>query len=199
MKAIKYLIYFIIFFLNQTIYSQTEYSHAIYSDSTSFIIKGEVLDNDCYFDYQNEKIIINTYDKKNTQISKKEFKFSQLPEGYLYLYDNIILLNNDNYYYFQDLTSQKKSKYYNAVFNKYNDGILIGDYNPLLLRDNTLVVINKNLKEIFSKKLNNKWLLSSDSNTKTGFILLYKIDLTKKKHYFPYILNAKTGVIKAKH
>lgn len=199
MKAIKYLIYFIIFYLNQTIYSQTEYSHNIYSDSTSFIIKGEILDNNCSFDYQNEKVIINTYDKKNIQVSKKEFKFSQLNEVHLYLYDNIILLKNDNYYYFQDLTSQKKSKYYNAVFNKYNDGILIGNYNPLLLRDNTLVIINKNLKEIFSKKLNNKWLLSSDSNTKTGFILLYKIDLTKKQHYFPYILNAKTGVIKAKH
>jgi hypothetical protein len=92
--------------------------------------------------------------------------------------------------------SQKKSEYYNTGFDKYSEGILIGNYNPLLLRDNTLVVINKKLQKIFSKKLNDKWLLSSDSNTKNGFIILYKIDLTKKQHFFPYILNIKTGIIK---
>ncbi len=183
------------------LFGQEKYSYRFSNDSTEVhIVEGKNYDNHCFIDSKTELLIVKTFDKNKILVANNQFTFLNFFLNYLTIYDNIVLLRDDNnQFYFQNLITSQKSKKYNSGRDKYSESILIGNYNPILI-DNykTIVVIDKNLNEVFVKKLEGNWVLSSESDTIKGDLLFYKLDKTKKKYFIPYILNVKSKVFSMK-
>jgi hypothetical protein len=201
MRNTKVILIFFLIYTNFTLFAQEKYSYRFSNDSTEVhIIEGGSFDNHCYIDSKTELINVKTFDKNKILVAENQFTFTNFFLNYLTIYDNIVMLWDDNnLVYFQDLITSQKSKKYNGGRDKYSEYILIGNYNPIMI-DNykTIVVVDKNFNEVYVKKLEGNWVLSGDSDTFKGEILIYKLDKTVKKYYIPYIIDVKTNTFKLK-
>ena len=160
--------------------------------------KTKVLVND-----SNSEIKIITYSKKNNDsINTNIFKFDVLFfENRIKIFNNIILLQDGQGPYYYDFINEKK--YYTTIGNRYDEGLGIGIYNPIL-ENNILKILNYKLDIIdiidIKKylKYGESWNLWSDSDLKNGKIELLKFIPTGKsgkyKHVF-YLYNVKTKKI----
>lgn len=204
MRNTKIILTFFLIFTNYNVFAQEKYTFRFSGDSTEVhIVVGEKYDNHCYIDSKTELITVKTFDKNKILVANNQFLFSNFFLNYLTIYDNIVLLwderEDNNQVYFQDLITNRKSKKYKSGRDKYSESILIGNYNPIMIDNGkAIVVIDKNLNEVFVKKLEGNWVLLGDSDTYKGEILLFKLDKTVKQYYVPYILNVKTKTFKLK-
>jgi len=127
------------------------------------------------------RITLSLYDTAKKIAIRQNILFENLPLGrYLSFYNTIGLLNdgNDNLYLFDFIENKKYS--YTGQYNRYNEGIAVGKYNPIL-KKNVLTIIDENLNLINTLNLEIKpnskefWLLQlEDTDVINGRVALLK-------------------------
>jgi hypothetical protein len=148
---------------------------------------------------EKDRITLTLFDSANNVAIRQNILFENLPLGrYLSFYNSIGLLNdgNDNLFLFDFIENKKYS--YNGQYNRYNEGIAVGRYNPIL-KKNVLKIIDENLNLIKSLTLDIKpnskeyWVLVLEGtdvfNGKVALLKCVKQDVDNSKniyHSFEY-------------
>lgn len=209
MKLNYFSLLFILLGLPLTNYSQ-EYSQSVYDNKKTILINGSNYQTEIIVNNQKEEVKHMIKNKENKIMSTRIIKFKELPSNrYLSFYNGIGLLSDEfgvNNLYFYDFIRNKIRIYY-GVYNKYNEGLQIGKYNPVL-KDNVLHVIDDNLNEIVSFDLekvsyqrNYGWnIMSEGTDVMSGKIILsLKVKEGKTNSediYYMYEYNVKENKIK---
>ena len=153
------------------------------------------------------RITLSLYDAANKIVIRQNILFENLPLGrYLSFYNSIGLLNdgNDNLYLFDFIENKKYS--YTGQYNRYNEGIAVGKYNPIL-KKNVLTIIDENLDLINTLNLDIKpnskefWILQLEGtdviNGRVALLKCVKQDVDNSKNiYHNYEYDALKNTIK---
>jgi hypothetical protein len=125
---------------------------------------------------EKDRITLTLFDSANNIAIRQNILFENLPLGrYLSFYNSIGLLNdgNDNLFFFDFIENKKYS--YDGQYNRYNEGIAVGKYNPIL-KKNVLKIIDENLNLFESLTLDIK------PNSKEFWVLMLEgTDIMKGK------------------
>ena len=154
-----------------------------------------------------DRVTLTLYDNDNKIAIRQNVLFENLPLGrYLSFYNSIGLLNdgNDNLFLFDFIENKKFS--YDGQYNRYNEGIAVGKYNPIL-KKNVLKIIDENLNLIKSLTLDIKpnskeyWILVLEGtdviNGKVALMKCVKQDRDNSKNiYHTYEYDALKNTIK---
>ena len=156
---------------------------------------------------ENDRITLTLYKSDNNIAIRQNILFENLPLGrYLSFYNSIGLLNdgNDNLFLFDFIENKKYS--YDGQYNRYNEGIAVGKYNPIL-KKNVLNIIDEKLNLIKSFTLDVKpnskefWVLVTEgTDVMKGKVVLLKCvkqDVDNSKNiYYTYEYDTLKNIIK---
>lgn len=182
---------------------------SVYDDQTEFIFKGNICFPKIVVLKDEEQIKYTLLDKSNKIIKNENIPFSNLPLGrYLKFYNSIGFLSGSNGNYLYDFISKKRFPY-DGEYDRYNEEIQLGKYNPLLKTNNLLLIIDDKLSVYRTIQLNIKpnskeyWLLTSEgSDVMSGKIRLLKCikqgRSTSENTYNEYIYDATTNKLNFK-
>jgi hypothetical protein len=173
----KSILIIIALIISSDVFSQ--YSASVY-DANKFI----KLDGYNYFPEVNiddEKSVIEytLRDNANKIVVTTKLPFDKLPnERYISFYNRIGLLMEETGMFLYDFISKKKFLYGSGQYDRYNEGIKVGKYNPILQKSILLIVDDK-LLQVRNITLNaigkQYWLLLSEgTDVDTGKIRLAK-------------------------
>jgi hypothetical protein len=181
-------------------------SQSVYDDTLDHQMLGVSYFPNMRVDKDKEIIQLKLLNRSGQVVYTKNIAFEALPlERYLSFYNSIGLLQNaDNQLYFYDFINNNKLLY-NGQYNRYNEGIKLGKFNPVL-KNNVLSIIDENLKLIKSIKLKvapksgQFWIIESiGSDVITGkFQLLkcVKIGTNNSESMFKrYSYDVETGIL----
>ncbi len=189
------------------ILSLNTYSQSVFDDETFYKFEGINYLPEVKVNKGNESILYTLYDKTNRIVVSESFSYTSLPlERYLSFYNSIGLLSNEKGdFYLYDFITKKKLPY-SGEYNKYNEGIGLGKYNPILQK-NILRIIDENLNQLRKIVLevtpNSKqyWiLLAEGTDVMTGKVILLKgvkLGATSAEYiYYTYEYDVLTNKIK---
>jgi hypothetical protein len=156
---------------------------------------------------ENDRITLTLYKSDNNIAIRQNILFENLPLGrYLSFYNSIGLLNdgNDNLFLFDFIENKKYS--YDGQYNRFNEGIAVGKYNPIL-KKNVLNIIDEKLNLIKSFTLDVKpngkefWVLVNEgTDVMKGKVVLLKCvkqDVDNSKNiYYTYEYDTLKNIIK---
>jgi len=143
---------------------------------------------------EKDRITLTLFDSANNVAIRQNILFENLPLGrYLSFYNSIGLLNdgNDNLFLFDFIENKKYS--YNGQYNRYNEGMAVGRYNPIL-KKNVLRIIDENLNLFKSLTLDIKpnskeyWVLVLEGtdvfNGKVALLKCVKQEVDNSKNIY---------------
>ena len=203
---------FIILFFTISIFSNS-FCQSVYDDQTTHIFKGnrylpkiEVIQN-------KEQIKYTLFDKTNKIVKSENINFVNLPlERYLCFYNSIGFISDINGYYFYDFITNKRLSfnYKDVQYDRYNEGIQLGKFNPILKANNLLVIIDEQLSVYRTIQLRVKpnskeyWILmNEETDVITGKIRLLKCvklgRFTSENKYDEYIYDVSFNKLKLKN
>lgn len=181
-------------------------SQSVYDDTLDHQMLGVSYFPNMRVDKDKEIIQLKLLNRSGQVVYTKNIAFEALPlERYLSFYNSIGLLQNKkNQLYFIDFINNNKLLY-NGQYNRYNEGIKLGKFNPIL-KNNVLSIIDENLKLIKSIKLKvapksgQFWIIESvGSDMITGKIQLLKcvkIGTNNSESAFKrYSYDVETGIL----
>ncbi len=163
------------------VFSLNTYSQSIFDEKDFFIFGGINYIPEVKVDKEKRIIKYTLRDIRKKIVVSQTISFEQLvDEKYLLFYNSIGFLSNENEMYFYDFINKRKYSF-RGEYNKYNEGLEIGKFNPILV-GNVLYIIDENIKEIRKKTLkvipNSKqyWMILGGKGTDliAGKIILYK-------------------------
>ncbi len=169
MKAILTLLLSLIF-------SSEIFSQNVFGEKLNYKFSGSHYSPAVKVVSEKDRITLTLFDSANNIAIRQNILFENLPLGrYLSFHNSIGLLNdgNDNLFLFDFIENKKYS--YDGQYNRYNEGIAVGKYNPIL-KKNVLKIIDENLNLIKSFTLDIK------PNSKEFWVLMLEgTDVMKGK------------------
>lgn len=200
MKAILTLLLSLIF-------SSEIFSQSVFGEKLDYKFAGSHYSPAAKVVSEKDRITLTLFDSANNIAIRQNILFENLPLGrYLSFYNSIGLLNDgsDNLFLF-DLIENKKYTY-DGQYNRYNEGMAVGRYNPIL-KKNFLKIIDENLNLINSLSLyikpksNEYWILVLEGtdviNGKVSLLKCVKQDADNSKNiYHSYEYDVLTNTIK---
>ena len=158
------------------IFSSEIFSQSVFGEKLDYKFSGSHYSPAVKVVSEKDRITLTLFDSANNIAIRQNILFENLPLGrYLSFYNSIGLLNdgNDNLFLFDFIENKKYS--YDGQYNRYNEGIAVGRYNPIL-KKNVLKTIDENLNLIKSFTLDIK------PNSKEFWVLMLEgTDVMKGK------------------
>ncbi len=158
------------------IFSSEIFTQSVFGEKLDYKFAGSHYSPAAKVVSEKDRITFTLFDSANNIAIRQNILFENLPLGrYLSFYNSIGLLNdgNDNLFLFNFIENKKYS--YDGQYNRYNEGIAVGKYNPIL-KKNVLKIIDENLNLFESLTLNIK------PNSKEFWILMLEgTDVIKGK------------------
>jgi len=187
-------------------YSGYAKSQSVFDDTLNHQMIGVSYFPNISVDKNKEAIQFELLNRSRQVVYTKNIAFEELPLArYLSFYNSIALLQNANdQLYFIDFITNNRLLY-DGQYNRYNEGIKLGKYNPIL-KNNILKIVDENLKLIKTIKLKvlpksgEFWIIESDGSDvlKGKFQLLkcLKIALNNSESTFEhYCLDVEAGIL----
>ena len=146
MKAILTLLLSLIF-------SSEIFSQNVFGEKLDYKFSGSHYSPAVKVVSEKDRITLTLFDSANNIAIRQNILFENLPLGrYLSFHNSIGILNdgNDKLFLFDFIENKKYS--YDGQYNRYNEGIAVGKYNPIL-KKNDLKIIDENLNLIKSLTL----------------------------------------------
>jgi hypothetical protein len=181
-------------------------SQSVYDDTLNHQMEGVSYFPTMRVDNNKEAIEFKLLNRSGQVVYTNNIAFASLPlDRYLSFYNSIGLLQNKkNQLYFIDFINNNKLLY-NGQYNRYNEGIKLGKFNPVL-KNNVLNIIDENLKLVKTIKLKvvpksgQFWIIESvGSDVITGKIQLLKcvkIGTNNSESTFKrYSYDVETGIL----
>jgi len=138
------------------IFSSELFSQSVFGEKLDYKFAGSNYSPAVKVFTDKDRVTLTLYDNDNKIAIRQNILFENLPLGrYLSFYNSIGLLNdgNDNLFLFDFIEIKKYP--YDGQYNRYNEGIAVGKYNPIL-KKNVLKIIDENLNLIKSLTLDIK-------------------------------------------
>jgi len=138
------------------IYSSELFSLSVFGEKLDYKFAGSNYSPAVKVFTDKDRVTLTLYDNDNKIAIRQNILFENLPLGrYLSFYNSIGLLNdgNDNLFLFDFIEIKKYP--YDGQYNRYNEGIAVGKFNPIL-KKNVLKIIDENLNLIKSLTLDIK-------------------------------------------
>ena len=138
------------------IFSSELFSQSVFGEKLDYKFSGSNYSPAVKVFTDKDRVTLTLYDNDNKIAIRQNILFENLPLGrYLSFYNSIGLLNdgNDNLFLFDFIEIKKYP--YDGQYNRYNEGIAVGKYNPIL-KKNVLKIIDENLNLIKSLTLDIK-------------------------------------------
>ena len=187
-------------------YSGFAKSQSVYDDTLNYQMLGVSYFPNIRVDKNKEAIQYKLFNHSGQVVYTKNIAFEELPLArYLSFYNSIGLLqDSNNHLYFIDFISNKRLLY-DGQYNRYNEGIKLGKFNPIL-KKNVLKIIDENLKLIKTIKLKvapkseQFWVLESIGSDaiagKFSLLKYIKIGLNNSESTFKYYsFDVKRGIL----
>jgi hypothetical protein len=187
-------------------YSGFAKSQSVYDDTLNHKMLGVSYFPNIRVDKNKEAIQYKLFNHSGQVVYTKNIAFEELPLArYLSFYNSIGLLqDSNNHLYFIDFISNKRLLY-DGQYNRYNEGIKLGKFNPIL-KKNVLKIIDENLKLIKTIKLKvapkseQFWVLESIGSDaiagKFSLLKYIKIGLNNSESTFKYYsFDVKRGIL----
>ena len=156
----------ILILLLSFIYTSELFSQSVFGEKLDYKFSGSNYSPAVKVFTDKDRVNLTLYDLDNKIVIRQNILFENLPLGrYLSFYNSIGLLNdsNDNLFLFDFIENKKYS--YDGQYNRYNEGMAVGKFNPIL-KKNVLKIIDENLN--LTKTLN----LEIKPNSKEYWILV---------------------------
>jgi len=138
------------------IFSSELFSQSVFGEKLDYKFAGSNYSTAVKVFTDKDRVTLTLYDNDNKIAIRQNILFENLPLGrYLSFYNSIGLLNdgNDNLFLFDFIEIKKYP--YDGQYNRYNEGIAVGKFNPIL-KKNVLKIIDENLNLIKSLTLDIK-------------------------------------------
>jgi hypothetical protein len=138
------------------IFSSELFSQSVFGEKLDYKFAGSNYSPAVKVFTDKDRVTLTLYDNDNKIAIRQNILFENLPLGrYLSFYNSIGLLNdgNDNLFLFDFIENKKYP--YDGQYNRYNEGIAVGKFNPIL-KKNVLKIIDENLNLIKSLTLDIK-------------------------------------------
>ncbi|NDE10627.1 MAG: hypothetical protein EBZ95_08690 [Chitinophagia bacterium] len=138
------------------IFSSELFSQSVFGEKLDYKFAGSNYSPAVKVFTDKDRVTLTLYDNDNKIAIRQNILFENLPLGrYLSFYNSIGLLNdgNDNLFLFDFIEIKKYP--YDGQYNRYNEGIAVGKFNPIL-KKNVLKIIDENLNLIKSLTLDIK-------------------------------------------
>jgi hypothetical protein len=156
------------------------YTETVFSENKTFNFSGSTFRVQVQIDDKYEIINCKVLDKDNRVVKSGKYPFTALPLGrYITFYNTIGLFSDElDNLYFQDILTNKKTAY-EGSYDRYNEGIPLGKYNPVL-KDGILQIFDEKLNVVKRITLpvtpgrGEYWILTSDSDVMIGRVDLLK-------------------------
>jgi hypothetical protein len=187
MKAILTLLLSLIF-------SSELFSQSVFGEKIDYKFAGSNYSPAVKVFTDKDRVTLTLYDNDNKIAIRQNILFENLPLGrYLSFYNCIGLLNdgNDNLFLFDFIENKKYS--YDGQYNRYNEGMAVGRYNPIL-KKNVLRIIDENLNLFKSLTLDIKpnskeyWVLVLEGtdvfNGKVALLKCVKQEVDNSKNIY---------------
>jgi len=189
------------------IFSSELFSQSVFGEKLDYKFSGSNYSPAVKVFTDKDRVSLTLYDNDNKIAIRQNILFENLPLGrYLSFYNSIGLLNdgNDNLFLFDFIEIKKYP--YDGQYNRYNEGIAVGKYNPIL-KKNVLKIIDENLNLIKSLTLDIKpnskeyWILVLEGTDvikgKVSLLKCVKQDADNSKNiYHSYEYDVLTNTIK---
>lgn len=138
------------------IFSSELFSQSVFGEKLDYSFAGNHYSPVVKVFPEKNRITLTLFGNENKIIIRQNTLFENLPLGrYLSFFNSIGLLNdtNDNLFLFDFIENKKYP--YDGQYNRYNEGIAVGKFNPIL-KKNVLKIIDENLNLIKSLTLDIK-------------------------------------------
>jgi len=138
------------------IFSSELFSQSVFGEKLDYKFAGSNYSPAVKVFTDKDRVTLTLYDNDNKIAIRQNILFENLTLGrYLSFYNSIGLLNdgNDNLFLFDFIEIKKYP--YDGQYNRYNEGIAVGKFNPIL-KKNVLKIIDENLNLIKSLTLDIK-------------------------------------------
>jgi len=189
------------------IFSSELFSQSVFGEKLDYKFAGSNYSPAVKVFTDKDRVTLTLYDNDNKIAIRQNILFENLPLGrYLSFYNSIGLLNdgNDNLFLFDFIEIKKYP--YDGQYNRYNEGIAVGKFNPIL-KKNVLNIIDEKLNLFKSLTLDIKpnskeyWILVLEGTDvikgKVSLLKCVKQDADNSKNiYHSYEYDVLTNTIK---